>query len=599
MKTKLSASLVCLLVAVLCLFGMTACGDGADCKHSFGEWNVVKAASCTEDGSQERVCSLCGEKETQSIEMLGHDFADATCVAPKTCKVCLATEGEASGHDFADATCVAPKTCKICSATEGELGAHDFADATCVAPKTCKVCSATEGEPSDKHTPVSFEIDLAAYNVCGGKDAGKIKGEKCSGCGIVIGIPMLPVTDFCTIEPSEPEITTDENGHMHVSIKLSCTECDLKGHLTMWTDGTLLCGGEATYQNSKMLIGDEVILDFSFAEALDGDHNYETTYNKVGESCEDGVQVVSVCTKCGSAFSYAEEGHFTVSDEKITRKEIEEGCNAAILEYHCEVCDEIYETELESDCRFSSLPSLLPLPVIQKSCSECGSTLKETKEYGERDENCKCLVTITKIYSQNGKEYYTETDTYTEEDHDMQEVYEMLGKSCEDGVKLSKICKNCGYSDEFWRDTVYYHDYVITHEKAGDVCEDGIWEIFSCNRCDNENRVLYDSHFGDVVEEVPVNGGCNSFYVKFVCFGCGETMDDSMLRTDCDFQFVTEHENGDWLYRCTVCGAELLDKLVSMEEAEDGLVTITGSYIYSQNGEVYYVEKYSISDYPG
>lgn len=43
--------------------------------HSFGEWTTVKEATCTEKGEQERVCN-CGEKETQSIDMIAHTFGD-------------------------------------------------------------------------------------------------------------------------------------------------------------------------------------------------------------------------------------------------------------------------------------------------------------------------------------------------------------------------------------------------------------------------------------------------------------------------------------------------------------------------------------------
>ena len=39
--------------------------------HSFGDWEIVVAASCTTNGSQERTCS-CGEKETQPIAATGH-----------------------------------------------------------------------------------------------------------------------------------------------------------------------------------------------------------------------------------------------------------------------------------------------------------------------------------------------------------------------------------------------------------------------------------------------------------------------------------------------------------------------------------------------
>lgn len=48
-------------------------------------------------------------------------------------------------HDFAPASCTAPKTC-ACGVTEGEPLAHDFAPATCTEPKTCS-CGETEGMP--------------------------------------------------------------------------------------------------------------------------------------------------------------------------------------------------------------------------------------------------------------------------------------------------------------------------------------------------------------------------------------------------------------------------------------------------------------------
>ncbi|MBQ3375935.1 MAG: cell wall-binding repeat-containing protein [Erysipelotrichaceae bacterium] len=42
--------------------------------HSWGEWGVTKEPTCTEKGTEERVCSRCGETETQDINPLGHDW---------------------------------------------------------------------------------------------------------------------------------------------------------------------------------------------------------------------------------------------------------------------------------------------------------------------------------------------------------------------------------------------------------------------------------------------------------------------------------------------------------------------------------------------
>lgn len=74
-----------------------------------------------------------------------HNWAAATCNAPKTCTKCGATDGTAAGHNWAAATCSAPKTCTKCGTKEGVAAGHNWKDATCTAPKTCAACGATEG----------------------------------------------------------------------------------------------------------------------------------------------------------------------------------------------------------------------------------------------------------------------------------------------------------------------------------------------------------------------------------------------------------------------------------------------------------------------
>ena len=52
--------------------------------HSFGEWQTVRAATCTEEGEQARSCSACGETEKQKLPLAAHTLiekkaTDATC----------------------------------------------------------------------------------------------------------------------------------------------------------------------------------------------------------------------------------------------------------------------------------------------------------------------------------------------------------------------------------------------------------------------------------------------------------------------------------------------------------------------------------------
>ena len=53
--------------------------------HNFGEWATAVPATCTASGTEERVCSSCGEKETRNIGATGHNYKESvtapTCTA--------------------------------------------------------------------------------------------------------------------------------------------------------------------------------------------------------------------------------------------------------------------------------------------------------------------------------------------------------------------------------------------------------------------------------------------------------------------------------------------------------------------------------------
>ena len=76
-----------------------------------------------------------------------HEWAEATCEAPKTCTLCGEIEGEALGHSFGEATCAAPSTCAACGATQGEALPHTLTEANFQEAPVCTVCGAVEGEP--------------------------------------------------------------------------------------------------------------------------------------------------------------------------------------------------------------------------------------------------------------------------------------------------------------------------------------------------------------------------------------------------------------------------------------------------------------------
>ena len=99
-KKVLLAGVIGLLLVALAVFCVVYFGRDTECTHQWGDWTATVGATCTSEGSQERQCSLCGEKETSAVAALSHDWSEATCSTPKKCKNCSATEGEALAHSY-------------------------------------------------------------------------------------------------------------------------------------------------------------------------------------------------------------------------------------------------------------------------------------------------------------------------------------------------------------------------------------------------------------------------------------------------------------------------------------------------------------------
>ena len=142
------------------------------------EW---EEATCTEP----KTCKVCGATEGEPLD---HDWKDADCDHPKTCVRCGATYGEALGHTWIEATCEHPKTCKVCNTTVGECLDHTWLEATCQRPKRCAVCGLREGEKLPHHW-VSASYDSPKY---------------CDTCGMLEGEELEPAFEKrnyeCTLE---------------------------------------------------------------------------------------------------------------------------------------------------------------------------------------------------------------------------------------------------------------------------------------------------------------------------------------------------------------------------------------------------------------
>ncbi len=181
---------VILLITILATT-LASCGH----THQFDDWQVVKSATCTESGEQERYCD-CGEKQTQPIASTGHNFGEWQIIKATTCtesgeqeRYCDCGEKQhqvvSAGHLWSEATCTAPKTCQRCALIEGTALGHTTTTGYCsqcgekISPKIelpdLPLTVSSYGA-AIKITEISCEIDWYYKNiVC------TLSGERTSG----------------------------------------------------------------------------------------------------------------------------------------------------------------------------------------------------------------------------------------------------------------------------------------------------------------------------------------------------------------------------------------------------------------------------------
>ena len=361
--------------------------------HSYGEWIITKEATCTEAGSIEKVCGICGVKETETIHAKGHRWSEeytvdkaATCTEAGSesihCMTCGISDETtvrgipANGHSYGEWAVTKEASCT-------ETGSKE---------KVCSICKdkVTETIPAKGHVwDTTYTIDKEATCTEAGSES-----IHCSVCGesdetTVRGIPAKGHSyGEWTVTK---EATCTEAG----SREKACSVCKdkvtetipAKGHVwdttyTVDKEATCTEAGSESIHCSVCGISDETTVRGIPAKG----HRYgEWVVTKEATCTEEGARE-KICEGCGDKITETipAKGH-TYGDWVVTKEATydEEGHREKV----CSVC---------GDKITGTIPKLIPTD---------GWVTISGKQYFYVNGTAK-----TKWHSENGKWYYLDPD---------------------------------------------------------------------------------------------------------------------------------------------------------------------------------------------
>lgn len=438
---------------------------------------------------------------------------------------------------------------------EYELLGETCEDGVLIKGKCSKCGEATESRTSG-HMVEEFRIDLADYDGCGGV----IEGRRCRFCGEILD--MYKMTANCDLkgETTDSEYT-DGDGVKHAVSETTCPTCGLRYVSDAWKVVESEC---ESYEYTTMRIykGEELIFEFTKENCTDN-HKYEYEYKLLGETCDDGYQVIKKCTVCGKSEKWTDNGHRT--EEFILNLADYEGCEGTIRGERCDVCGKIMYLDMDNariTCKIGDEnpdgttteevtgDDKITHTIITMRCSECELVFVQDSWTIVESQ---CVTTrYAKITIYSGEEVLVEyTMIESEVNHNIEYSFKFQGETCEDGIEVTEHCTVCDFRNIY---TSWGH---VGRERKIDLGKLGL---------------------------------CGGYIYEHYCLACGEIMDRGESE-ECSWVHVEQPENGE-LCRCERCQAEKLVLETIGDKDENCNYVRTVSTVYYKDGkEVYRFER--------
>ena len=446
---------------------------------------------------------------------------------------------------------------------------------------TCIDCGYVTESRYHGHQTQWTNIYLSEYGACGGY-------VECYVCQVCGAISSFSGGNYeCLFEVTTEDIFDDDGIKIGTLTTKVCPDCGLtvvqesirefdeNCYLIVHVDSTISINGEEIFTSSNR---------YNYGEA----HQFETVYENLGDTCEDGVKVIQTCQQCGYYYEYVTYSHSTTyetiyfSDYGMCGGYVEIGT--------CQICEEIVNTYQSYYCSWYHVSNTDDGHEVYE-CYYCNAQREQYSVIGEKDENCQYITTYYYIISINCEEVVRYSSASRSSAHNYEYEFIMDGNYCTDGYTVITTCTDCDYRYE--SEKIYYHsgyEIFILDVTAYDCCDNHYIRVYSCpcgydfyydtqtnpSSCSDCGLSVY-STYEDVYD------GCTRDYVETIIVTLG---DEELFNRTVSVRYIDhnysnvnfEMVDGGFALTstCTKCGDVKSIETQSAELVDDG----SGYYYY-------------------
>ena len=195
---------------------------------------------------------------------------------------------------------------------------------------------------------------------------------------------------------------------------------------------------------------------FAYADRyVQNNHTYVFTFDRYGETCDDGYDAVGVCYYCGSEGKWLDQytGCGTVWPVKIQTQQLdEESCGYVdVYTYSCS-CGRSGHIDFEGSCQWNWIDSTEESGQIYH-CENCDLYAYKKQVTQMEPNSCMATITDTLLIQRGNDVIYRYENVRNAYVHTEVVTFELLGETCDDGYICTEKCYLCGKTLRSWEDS--------------------------------------------------------------------------------------------------------------------------------------------------